>query len=88
MEDHFLTISAKLSTHQFLLGQLYAQLFLASPQSLQTLPASLINAAKFKSHTSQLIDADQLTEIQKRVVEELEKFFADVEERVNQSLGR
>lgn len=87
MEDHFLDISAKLSTQKFLLGQLYAHLFLADPKSLQTLPKSLIDAAKFKSHTKQVMDDETMIEAQARIVRELEDFFADVERRVKQTLA-
>lgn len=86
--DDFTRISAKLSTHKFLLGQLYAQLFIASPQSLQSLPKSLIDAARVKSTTKGVIDEETKAELQSLIVTELEDFFADVERRVHQELGR
>ncbi|NHZ94606.1 hypothetical protein [Massilia sp. CCM 8734] len=86
--EFFMDLSAKLSTHKFLLGQLYAQIFIADPESMKTLPESLIDAAKFKSHPAQVTDDEQRIELQARIVQQLGAFFADVENRVIQARDR
>jgi len=81
-------IYALLSAQQFLIGQLYARLFLADADARQNVPKALIDAAQYRSHTKAQADDEALIEMQAQIVLDLQHFFADVENRVQESLGR
>lgn len=86
--DDMTNLYAMLSAQKFLLGQLYAHMFLASPDQRQNVPKALIASAQNKSYTKAQADTESLIEMQARVVLELRSFFADVEKRVQEAQAR
>jgi hypothetical protein len=79
---------AMLSAQNFLIGQLYARLFLADPEARKNVPTALVEAAMYKTHTKAQTDEESLIEMQAQIVLELQRFFSDVEQRVKTSQDR
>lgn len=88
--DDIKKIAAMLSMHQFLIGQLYVNAFLHDQDARQSLPKALIDATKYRSTVAPDGSSDpaDIAEIQKQVAHEIERFFTDVERRVQESLDR
>jgi len=80
--DELIRTYSLLSTHDYLLKTLYAQLFSLNPQARANLPKALADMATFRplAHIcSDEIEREALVQMQARVVLNLQYFFTEVE---------
>ncbi|WP_060163470.1 hypothetical protein [Burkholderia ubonensis] len=83
IKSNIRTAFAMLSTQSFLLEQWYGQWFLRDPAARVGVPDKLIRAARYDATGSG--DSDDLMQIQQQVIEHMERFFASVERRLEET---
>lgn len=85
--DELIRVYSLLSTHDYLLKTLYAEVFSHNPQARKGLPKALADMAKFRplAHIgSNEIEQEALVQLQARVVLNMQCFFTEVENVVQQ----
>ena len=83
--DELIRTYSLLSTHDYLLKTLYAQLFSLNPQARKNVPKALADMAKFRPLThlvSDEVEQEALVQLQARVVLNMQAFFTEVENLV------
>lgn len=83
--DELIRAYSHLSTHDYLLKALYAQLFSLNPQARANVPKALADMAKFRplAHLgSDEFEQEALVQLQARVVLNMQGFFTEVENLV------
>lgn len=83
IDDSIKEILGKISAQDMLIQQAYAQWFLANPDARKSIPGQFTGSMRFNA-TSPTNSANAM-EIQSRAVKHLEKFFADVKQRVEET---
>jgi hypothetical protein len=85
--DELIRTYSLLSTHDYLLKTLYAEVFSKNPQARANVPKALADMAKFRplAHLgSDEIEQEALVQLQARVVLNMQSFFKEVENVLQQ----
>jgi hypothetical protein len=85
--DELIRTYSLLSTYDYLLKTLYAQVFSLNPEARANVPKALTEMAKFRplSHLGgNEVETEALVQLQARVVLNLQGFFAEVEKVVKE----
>lgn len=84
VRDEMMEDSARIGALRYLLEQLYANLFIDNKQGFEQLIAGMVNQATRSVRPADNMSAEDLQELQARMLTHLQRFGRDVSKRIEQ----